>query len=131
MAQDTVSPWNFYKGWDVYNDHLVKAVEPLTPERLELKISPNLRSIGQLARHIIRTRAGWLYGLMGEGGPHMATIAEWEYEGDVPATAELVRYLEVTFRAWQECLQRWTPEDMEYIFRGERGASHTSCRASG
>src|SRR5947209_2814575 len=119
------------KGWDVYNDHLVKAVEPLTPERLELKISPNLRSIGQLARHIIRTRAGWLYGLMGEGGPHMATIAEWEYEGDVPATAELVRYLEVTFRAWQECLQRWTPEDMEYIFRGERGASHTSCRASG
>jgi hypothetical protein len=38
----------------------------------------------------------------------------------VPSTAELVRGLEVTFRAWQECLKRWTPEDLEYIFRGER-----------
>lgn len=23
--------------------------------------------------------------------------------------------------AWQECLQRWTPEDMDYVFKGERG----------
>jgi hypothetical protein len=57
---------------------------------------------------------------MGEGGPDVAAIAQWEYDGDVPSTAELVRGLEVTFRAWQECLQRWTPEDMDYIFRGER-----------
>jgi uncharacterized damage-inducible protein DinB len=32
-----------------------------------------------------------------------------------------VRGLEVTFRAWQQCLERWTPEDLEYIFRGEWG----------
>ncbi len=120
MTQDTLSPWNFYKGWDVYQGHLVKAIEPLTAEQLELRIAPNLRSIGQLARHIVRTRAGWLYTMMGEGGPDVAAIAQWEYEGDVPPAAELVRGLEVTFRAWQECLQRWTPEDMEYIFRGER-----------
>jgi uncharacterized damage-inducible protein DinB len=121
MRQDTVSSWNFYKGWDVYQGHLVKAIEPLTAEQLELKISPHLRSIGQLARHIVRTRAGWLYRMMGEGGPDIAAIAAWEYEGEVPPTAELVRGLEVTFRAWQECLERWTPEDLEYVFKGERG----------
>ncbi len=120
MTQTTVSPWNFYKGWEVYQGHLVKAIEPLTPEQLELKISPNLRSIGLLAKHIVRTRAGWLYRMMGEGGPDIAAIAEWEHEGDVPSASELVRGLEVTFRAWQECLQRWTLEDMEYIYRGER-----------
>jgi len=120
MAHNTLSVWNFYKGWDTYQNHLIKAIEPLTAEQLELKISPDLRSIGSLARHIIRTRAGWLNGLMGEGGPDVAGIARWEYEGDVPPTAELVRDLKVTFQAWQECLERWTPEDLEYIFRGER-----------
>jgi uncharacterized damage-inducible protein DinB len=120
MTQNPVSPWSFYQGWDAYQNHLVKAIEPLTPEQLELGIAPHLRSIGQLARHIIRTRAGWLYSLMGEGGPDVAAIAQWEYDGAVPSTAELVRGLEITFRAWQDCLQRWTPEDMAYIFRGER-----------
>jgi uncharacterized damage-inducible protein DinB len=57
---------------------------------------------------------------MGEGDQDIAAIAHWEHDGDVPSTGELVRGLEVTFRAWQERLQRWTPEDMEYIFRGER-----------
>ena len=120
MKQNTLTVWKFYKGWDVYQNHLVKAIEPLTAEQLELKISPNLRSIGSLARHIVRTRASWLNGLMGEGGPDVAAIAQWEYEGEVPPAAELVRGLKVTFQAWQECLERWTPEDLEYIFRGER-----------
>ena len=122
MTQNTISPWNFYRGWDVYQGHLVKAIAPLTREQLELSISPDLRSIGQLARHIIRTRAGWLALAIGEGSldAEVKAIAQWEYEGDVSATAELVHGLEVTFRVWEECLQRWTPEDMEYIFRGER-----------
>lgn len=119
MTQNMTSVWKFYKGWDVYQDQLVKAVEPLTAEQLELRISPNLRSIGLLAKHIVRTRASWLYGLMDEGGPDLAAIAQWEHGGEVPSSAELVRGLEVTFRAWQECLQRWTPEDLEYVFRGE------------
>ena len=120
MTQSTISPWNFYKGWEVYQGHLVKAIEPLTPEQLELKISPNLRSIGLLAKHIVHTRAGWLYILMGEGGPDVAALGQWESVDEIPSASELVRGLEVTFRAWQECLQRWTPEDMEYIFKGER-----------
>jgi uncharacterized damage-inducible protein DinB len=120
MTQHTPSVWPFYKGWDVYQEHLIKAIAPLTAEQLQLRISPNLRSIGQLARHIVRTRAGWLYSMMGEGGPDVAAIAAWEYEGEVPSSSELVRGLEVTFRAWQESLQRWTPQDLEYIYRGER-----------
>src|SRR6266566_10020334 len=91
MTQNTLASWNFYKGWEVYQEHLVRAIEPLTAEQLELKISPHLRSIGQLARHIVRTRAGWLYTMMGEGGPDVAAIAQWEYEGDVPSAVELVR----------------------------------------
>jgi uncharacterized damage-inducible protein DinB len=119
MMQDTVSSWNFYKGWDSYQDHLVKVIEPLTPEQLELSIAPNLRSIGQLAKHIVCIRAAWLYTIMGEGGPDVVAITQWEYDGDVPSTAELVRCLNVTFQAWQECLKRWTLEDLEYVIRSD------------
>ncbi len=120
MTQSIISPWNFYRGWEIYQGHLVKAIAPLTAEQLELKISPNLRSIGLLAKHIVHARAGWLHTLMGEGGPEVEALAQWEHGGDVPSTSELVRGLEMTFRAWQECLQRWTLEDMEYVFKGER-----------
>ncbi len=110
-------------GWDVYQGHLVRAIEPLTAEQLELRISPNLRSIGLLAKHIVRTRASWLTLAIGKGDldTEVAGIARWKHDGDVPSTAELVRGLEVTFRAWQQCLEHWTPEDLEYIFRGEWG----------
>ena len=120
MTQQTTSLWHFYQGWNVYQSHLVKSIEPLTPDQLALRISPNLRSIGQIARHIVHTRANWLYNLMGEGGPEVVAITQWGYEGNVPSAAELVRGLDVTFRAWQECLQRWTQEDMDYVFKGER-----------
>lgn len=121
MTQHAISPWSFYKGWDVYQGHLVKAIAPLTPEQLELRISPNLRSIGLLAKHIVRTRANWLGLAIGEGSldADVKAITRWQHDGDVPSTTKLVHGLEVTFRAWQQCLQRWTPEDMDYIFRGE------------
>ena len=46
MAQHTLSLWTFYQGWDVYQDHLVRAIEPLTAEQLQLRIAPHLRSRG-------------------------------------------------------------------------------------
>lgn len=62
--------------------------------------------------------------MLGEGGPEVAALAEWEPEGTVPPPAELVRGLEVTFRAWQECLQRWTPEDLACIFEADQWGRH-------
>src|SRR2546421_6262479 len=92
MTQHTLSPWSFYKGWDVYQGHLVKAIAPLTPEQLELRISPDLRSIGLLAKHIVRTRANWLELAIGEGtlDADVKAITRWKHDGDVPSPAELV-----------------------------------------
>ena len=120
VTQNTGSIMPFYKGWDVYQGHLMRVIAPLTDEQLALTISPNLRSIGLLAKHIVRTRASWMHNLMGEGGPELAEIAQWEHDGDMLSAAELARGLEVTWRVWQECLQRWTQADLEYVFTGER-----------
>jgi uncharacterized damage-inducible protein DinB len=117
MATESVPCWAFYAGWEEYQRLLVGAVAPLTEADLRRSIASDLRSIGLLATHIVRTRAAWLHFVLGEGGPEVAAIAEWEDRGgDAPSAAELTRGLEVTFAAWKACLQRWTPGDLDTVF---------------
>ncbi len=116
MASESVSCWAFYAGWEEYQRLLIGAVAPLTEAQLHLTLGSELRSVGMLAKHLVRTRAGWLHGVLGEGGPEVAAIDAWDDNaGEIPS-AELVRGLEVTFAAWKECLRRWTPRDLEEVF---------------
>src|SRR6266849_11024653 len=109
MAAESTSCWMFYTGWEEYQRLLVGAVSPVTEAQLQRTIASDLRSIGMLATHIVRTRAAWLHSVLGEGGPEVAAIVAWDDLADeAPPPAELVRGLEVTFAAWKECLQRWT-----------------------
>ena len=117
MASESLSCWTFYSGWEEYQRLLVGAVAPLTDAHLQLTIASNLRSIGLLATHLVRTRAAWLHEVLAEGGPAVAAIAAWDDNaGAAPSAAELVRGLEVTFAAWKDCLQRWTPRDLDTVF---------------
>ena len=117
MAAESISCWEFYTGWEEYQRLLVGAVAPLTDAHLRRSIASDLRSIGRLATHLVRTRAAWLHGVLGEGGPEVAAIAAWDDNaGEAPPAAELVRGLEVTFAAWKACLQRWTPRDLDAAF---------------
>ena len=121
MAEQQTNLSTFYKGWDVYQGHLVRAIEPLTVEQLVLRAAPHLRSIGENAAHIIGTRVGWFHMLMGEGDAAIAPMDDWD-QANAPArsAAELVTGLEATWQMIQNALARWTPEDLDYIFRGER-----------
>src|SRR5437899_6558176 len=117
MASESISCWAFYAGWEEYQRLMVGAVAPLTDADLQGTIASDLRPIGMLATHIVRTRAAWLHSVLGEGGPEVAAIAAWDDNADdAPPAAEIVRGLEVTFAAWKACLQRWTPRDREALF---------------
>src|SRR5215813_2081641 len=43
--------------WQTYQSELSKALAPLSSEQLALRAAPHLRSIGELARHMIAARA--------------------------------------------------------------------------
>ena len=117
MAAESISCWTFYASWENYNRLLVGAVATLTEAQSHRTIASELRSIGMLATHIVRTRAAWLHAVLGEGGPEVAAIAAWDDNaGEAPPAAELVRGLEVTFAAWKDCLQCWTPRDLDTVF---------------
>ncbi len=117
MASDSVACWAFYAGWEEYQRLLVGAMAPLAATDLERTIASDLRSVGILATHIVRTRAAWLYMVLGEGGPEVAAIAAWDDNAsDAPPVAEIVRGLGVTFAAWKACPQCWTARDLESVF---------------
>lgn len=118
------------EGWQTYQDQLSQALAPLTPEQLALRAAPDLRSIDELARHIIAVRAGWFHNALHVGGDDFAAYQQWHWP-DSPAreAGELVDGLAGTWRVLREALARFTPEDMRASVEREReGKTYTFVR---
>jgi len=113
-----------YQGWDIYQQHLVTAIAPLSPEQLTLRAAPQVRSLGEQVAHIIAVRARWLSLDLHEGGTELDSLTGWDGwsaqpGGDAPPVrnaAELVSGLETTWQVLQEALHRWTVADLGEIF---------------
>jgi len=78
MTEDTFILTTFTTSWQAYQEHITKAIAPLTASQLALRAAPHLRSIGEQALHIVACRAYWFTGFLGEdGGEEMQTYAGW------------------------------------------------------
>jgi uncharacterized damage-inducible protein DinB len=118
MTEKQTTLETFYTGWQSYQEQLVKAIAPLSAEQLALRAAPNLRMIGEIASHIVGTRAGWFHRGIGEGSDETTPFTQWR--GAVVATltaAELVQGLEATWRMLQSSLARWTPDELAQPFQ--------------
>ena len=96
-------------GWANHQALLVRALQDLTPEQLDLRTAPHQWAIWQLAGHIAGARTYWFYDWMGEGDPAVRDLfrvtsttvpdlpvedAGWEDDEDHPRdAAELVEGL--------------------------------------
>jgi uncharacterized damage-inducible protein DinB len=119
----------FYEGWAGHQELLVAALRDLTPEQLDLRTAPHQWAVWQLAAHIAGTRAYWFHDILGEGDPGVRDMfrverstvpgvsiedAGWEDDASQPrSAAELIDGLTRTWRLMDDCLRRWTPEDLE------------------
>ena len=120
MAEDSSTLAVFYQGWHDYQKLLIKALAPLSLEQLALSVSTHQRSISIIVLHIIGARARWFHDLMEVGGDEFAELGEWDSRGaPTREAAELVYGLETTWGVMQEALANWTPEDMQYSYKGE------------
>jgi uncharacterized damage-inducible protein DinB len=131
VADDNATLTTFYSSWRAYQDRLKTALAPLTPEQLALRAAPGLRSIGEIALHIVGCRMFWLSEVLGEdGGEAMKAYAPWNEAAlgapyasqsefarvlgaPIPTAADLVRGLADTWRLMADCLARWSPADMQ------------------
>ena len=110
----------FAEGWHNYQKHLSRALARLTPEQLALRAAPHLRSIEELARHLIAVRAGWFHFQLEEGGENLRAFTTWGEPESPPRSAdELVSGLEHTWQIIQEVLGRYTLADLQSTVQDE------------
>ena len=64
MTEPQALTSTIYAGWHTYQALLIKALTPLSPEQLALRAAAPLRSIEDIATHVIGARARWFYQLM-------------------------------------------------------------------
>ncbi len=109
-----------YAGWAAFQESLTKALNPLGEAQLALRAAPHLRSVDQIARHIIGARARWFYMLFEEGGPAFKTLGGWD-RPDAPArsSAELQQGLGETWTGMQTAIASWTAEAWQQTWAGE------------
>jgi hypothetical protein len=83
MPHDPASLAAVLDGWQGYETSLEHAIEPLTPEQLHWRPSPELRSVGELARHISLGRLIWFLRMDAPGSAELAVrVADWKVDGD-------------------------------------------------
>jgi uncharacterized damage-inducible protein DinB len=103
----------FYTGWTAHQDLITGALAPLTAEQLGLRVAPEVRTIGEIATHMIGARARWFHGALGQGGDDLAALQGWDRPGQPTRTAaELVEGLRITGRVIQAALASYTAADL-------------------
>src|SRR5437763_9370670 len=124
MSAEAQSLLTVYRGWDGYQTSLVHAVAPLSPEQLAFRPAPQMRSVGEIVRHLSGGRIDWFLRMQSPGGAEIAAqVPEWEVDehgnryvvkealtGDA---AGLVHWLEITWRMIEQTLTEWTVADLE------------------
>src|SRR5262245_36079544 len=107
-------------GWENYQNLIIKAIAPLTAEQLVLKAAPHLRSIHDIATHIVGARTRWFNYLLGEGDEEFAAFAPWDRrDSPTRSASELVHGLTATWQVARSAMERWTPADFDHTYPGE------------
>ena len=105
------------EGWQTYQRELSKALAPLSTEQLALRAAPHLRSIGELACHMIAARAGWYHDVLREGDDAFEAISYWDVPDSPTRSAnEIVNGFTLSWQVIQEALARYTPTDLQVVF---------------
>lgn len=112
MNVDAPSLMTVYKGWDDYQISLLR-------EQLVWRPAPHLRSVGEIASHIIGGRIQWFHYILGEGSAEFASRVAARRPEDVieENPAELVRWLEATWQMIEDELTRWGVADLAQTYQ--------------
>jgi len=118
MTDDPRRLASILDGWNGYQSAPVAAIAPRTAAELACRAAPHLRSAGQIAGHIVAGRVGWFSRMYAPGSSDLVAAATDLASEDAIAgdAAELVRWLEASWRMIEDSLARWTLADLERTF---------------
>ena len=120
MTEDRDLIQTIYGGWHAYQQVLTKVLASLDSEQLALRAEPDLRSVGEIAAHMIGARARWFYMGFEEGGAEFAALGKIDRRGARPRSApELISGLETTWNGMHQAIAGWTAEQWQQTWPGE------------
>ena len=98
--------------WSDNQEALIRAVAPLTPEQLQQRPLPTLRTPGEITAHIVYGRALHLTHSIGSAAAAVHPWLSWDGSTAGPQTATaIVDGLEAAWKLLAETLQRGAPTD--------------------
>ena len=115
MTIATLAQARILESWQHYQEELTRVIAPLTAEQMRVRPVPGQRSLGEIAEHIVRARALWLPGALGEGDAELEAGLEpmtgWDEPDDPSRTAaEVLHGLDLTWRVISARLARWAAD---------------------
>ncbi len=132
MPEERIALTKVFDGWGAYQEKIAGAVTPLTAEQLALRVAPQLRSIGEIATHIIAVRVRWFTNVLHVEEPDLLPLATWDRPApDAPArtASELAEGFAATWGMVERALSRWTPADLDEVIEGTwHGESYSFTR---
>lgn len=130
----------FYDGWTKHQALVIGALRGLTPEQVGLRAAPHQWAVWQLASHVAGARVYWFHDILGEGDAATRDLfrvdhttvpdlpvaeAWWEDDEDHPRSAEeLVDGLQRSWAMVDDCIRRWTAEDLDASVVGSSRTHH-------
>lgn len=128
MDDRSTSLWKIYEGWEGFNTSLIKAVEQSTPEALAYRPAEEMRSAGEVFRHISKGRIDWFHRMAAPGSHELVQqIQEWktdaagnryvDEEAFSTTPSDLIHWLNATWGMIEQTLRQWTVEDLSRTYR--------------
>jgi uncharacterized damage-inducible protein DinB len=131
-----------FEGWEGYRQSILHAVTPLTSEQLKWRPAPQLRSAGEVGRHIALGSINWFLRMEAPGSRALASqIAAWDEDPHVnryiievavdiaDQASELVKWLTASGQMITDTLRLWTVEDLQKTYRHTwRGTTYAISR---
>lgn len=130
MVEGIISLFEVFEGWDGYQGSILKAVEPLASAQLAWRPAPQLRSVGELVRHIALGRINWFMRMDAPGSRELVRqINDWQEDPHgnryvveekvvgMDNADELVRWLKNSWQMIEKTLRAWTVEDLKKTYQ--------------
>lgn len=127
MTRSTIAAKRALEIWQFMQDELVRVVALLSDAQMNMRIAPNVRTLGEQAEHIVRGRALWVHKVVDD--PSLEPMMNWdEPEDPTRSVAEVVAGLRHTWqilRAYIEPSTTDEPDDPGTVSEQEENGLRT------
>jgi uncharacterized damage-inducible protein DinB len=121
MTKSQIAAERALEVWQHMQDELVRVVRLLSDAQMNMRIAPNVRTLGEQAEHIVRGRALWVHKVVDDPlRESLEPIMNWDEPDDpVRSVAEVVAGLQHTWQIWRAHIEPSTRDDPAPVTKQE------------